>query len=76
MKNRRPDIYEMLDTSTLQDKIDLRDYLDTQIKADIIDPDPPVIQSFLQLKHLQLNAICLIQVLTCPCQHIPHAKLR
>jgi len=44
MKNRRPDIYEMLDTLTLQDKKDLKDYLETQIKEQEQQPE----QSYLE----------------------------
>ena len=55
MKNRRPDIYEMLDTSTLQDKIDLRDYLDTQIKEQEQQPE----QSYLEEQYL-VSSIILV----------------
>ena len=39
MKYRRPDIYEMLDTLTLQDKKDLKEYLDAQIREQEEQPE-------------------------------------
>ena len=39
MKYRRPDIYEMLDTLTLQYKKDLKEYLDTQIREQEEQPE-------------------------------------